>query len=84
MNEKVRHVLGAKQTRAHECHWPGCRLQVRPALWGCREHWFALPVRLRDRIWATYRVGQEVNGTPSREYVAVAREVQEWIEELSQ
>ncbi len=30
-------------------------------------------------VCRAYQPGQEVNGTPSREYVAVAREVQAWI-----
>ncbi len=77
--EKVEHVLKAGQTRDHHCHWPGCGKQVPPAMWGCKRHWFLLPKRLRDRIWSTYRIGQEVNLSPSREYIQVAREVQEWI-----
>jgi hypothetical protein len=40
-----------------------------------------LPKRLRDQIWAAYEPGQEVTMTPSAEYVAVARAVQEWIAE---
>lgn len=76
---KVEHVLGARQTRAHTCHWPGCNAQVKPAMWGCREHWFRLPKRLRDRIWRAYRPGQEEDGRPSLDYIAAAREVQEWI-----
>ena len=42
-------------------------------------HWYALPKRLRDKIWATYRPGQEITKTPSVEYLAAAREVQDWI-----
>lgn len=79
ISRKVRHVLSSGQTRNHECHWPGCDKQVPPAMWGCRTHWFMLPKRLRDRIWDTYQVGQEVTMTPSRDYIEVAREVQEWI-----
>jgi hypothetical protein len=63
----------------HHCHWPGCPAVVPPRLWGCREQWYRLPKTLRDRIWQTYRPGQEVDKRPSAEYVAVAREVQEWI-----
>lgn len=63
----------------HTCHWPGCDKEVPPALWGCQGHWFALPKRLRNRIWATYRPGQEVTKTPSAEYIEVALEVQRWI-----
>lgn len=71
--------MTARQTRGHECHWPGCGKQVPPAMWGCKVHWFALPKRLRYEIWRTYRIGQEENGNPSAEYVAVARAVQDWI-----
>lgn len=77
--EKVEHVKRAGQTRNHHCHWPGCARQVPPAMWGCKQHWFQLPQRLRNRIWATYCPGQEITRTPSAEYVAAAREVREWI-----
>lgn len=50
-------------------------------MWGCREHWFKLPTKLRSRIWETYKPGQEVTGTPSREYIEVALEVQAWCKE---
>lgn len=83
-NLKVEHVLRQGQTREHHCHWPGCDKQVPPARWGCRAHWYALPVELRNRIWATYRVGQEVNATPSRAYVEVARAAQSWIAQYLQ
>jgi len=80
MNEKVAHVLRAGQTRNHRCHWPGCNAQVPPAMWGCRRHWFMLPKRLRDAIWRKYEIGQEERGDPSPDYVAIANEVQKWIE----
>ena len=62
----------------HLCHWPGCRVEVPPKMWGCRKHWFRLPKELRDLIWATYEPGQEVTKTPSLEYLAAAGEVEEW------
>lgn len=64
---------------AHHCHWPGCRREVPPKLWGCKPHWMRLPQEIRDRIWATYRPGQEITKTPSREYVAAAQAAREWI-----
>ena len=76
---KAAYVRSQEQTRAHHCHWPGCDKQVPPAMWGCRTHWYALPAGLRASIWATYRPGQERNGTPSAEYLAAARAVQTWI-----
>ncbi len=78
---KADYVRRAKQTRNHTCHWPGCTHQVKPAQWGCRPHWYVLPKRLRSRIWQTYRPTQEITMDPSKEYLAVAREVQEWIKE---
>lgn len=77
--DKVVYVKGQGQTRDHHCHWPGCPDQVPPAKWGCTRHWFKLPKPLRDRIWRTFDPGQEVAGTPSRDYLAAARDVQDWI-----
>ena len=42
-------------------------------------HWFKLPKHLRDRIWGTYRPGQETTMTPSAEYIEAAKEAQAWI-----
>lgn len=50
-------------------------------MWGCRMHWFMLPKHIRNRIWATYRPGQEITKTPSKEYIEAAEEAQEWIHE---
>lgn len=63
----------------HHCHWPGCNREVPPKLWGCKTHWYALPVAIRRRILAAYVPGQEITKTPSAEYMAAAREAQEWI-----
>jgi len=65
---------------AHKCHWPGCEVEVPPAMWGCKPHWFSLPKRLRDLIWANYRRGQEVTKTPSAGYIDAAKQVQDWIQ----
>ena len=83
IGQKVSYVKSQGQTRNHHCHWPGCTRQVPPACWGCKEHWRKLPKKLRDEIWAAYAPGQEVKGTPSKEYIEVARRVQQWIKENS-
>lgn len=70
-----------QKSQAHTCHWPGCQSHVPPAMWGCKKHWFALPKALRDRVWATYRPGQEITKTPSDAYLKVAQDVQQWIKE---
>lgn len=80
IGEKADYVRAASQDRNHTCHWPGCDRQVPPAMWGCKPHWFKLPAALRARVWRTFRPGQEISGRPSADYVAVAREVQAWID----
>lgn len=80
-NTKADYVRSQGQTREHHCQWPGCNRQVPPAQWGCRQHWFALPHRLRTLVWATFKPGQEINGTPSRAYLDAADVVQKWIKE---
>jgi hypothetical protein len=80
---KAAHVRAAGQDRDHSCHWPGCGRQVPPAKWGCLPHWKALPKPLRDRVWRSYRIGQEQDGRPSPEYLAVMRDIQAWIEKQS-
>lgn len=50
-------------------------------MWGCKPHWFRLPAPIRERIWRAYRINQENDQRPSREYVKVAREAQDWIRE---
>ncbi len=62
----------------HTCHWPGCDRRVPPKLWGCREHWFALPRAIREEIWRTYRPGQEADKAPSRAYLTAARAAQDY------
>ncbi len=39
----------------------------------CRPHWFLVPKPMRDRIWATYRAGQEISKDPSDAYDVAAR-----------
>lgn len=77
--DKAAYVTRQRQTRSHGCHWTGCTRQCPPAMWGCKEHWFKLPKPLRDAVWRAYVPGQEVTGTPSVKYLAVAQIVQEWI-----
>lgn len=78
-NDKVDYVKSQSQTRDHHCHWPGCNKQVPPSMWGCTRHWYMLPSELRNAIWRAFQPGQEIKGTPSREYIDVAKDVQDWI-----
>tara|TARA_R110000824_G_scaffold401790_1_gene616409 strand:- start:1025 stop:1303 length:279 start_codon:yes stop_codon:yes gene_type:complete len=79
IGKKVAYVKSQGQSRKHHCHWPGCEVQCPPAMWGCKSHWYRLPRDIRANIWAAYRPGQEINGTPNRSYVEAARAAQDWI-----
>lgn len=62
----------------HTCHWPGCRKEVPPKLWGCNRHWYMLPPRFRSEILSLYRPGQEIDKNPSDAYIEKAIEVHHW------
>jgi hypothetical protein len=79
ISDKVAYVKSQGQSRTHTCHWTGCTRQVPPAMWGCKTHWYKLPLAIRRRIWRCYQPGQEVTQTPSREYIDAAREAEAWI-----
>lgn len=79
IKEKVNHVLRAKGAKDHTCHWPGCFANVKPAFWGCPQHWFALPRDLRSMIWNCYVPGQETTKVVSLRYLHAAELVQIWI-----
>lgn len=64
----------------HTCHATGCYVPVPPKLFMCKRHWYALPRRLRDNIWATYRPNQEITKTPSAAYLRAAKEAIQWLE----
>ena len=83
LNDKAQYVRKATQTRPHCCHWPGCPKQVKPGMWGCREHWFKLPMKLRKRIWEAYRPGQEETGRVSDEYFLAAAEAEVFAEQYN-
>lgn len=62
----------------HLCHWPGCRQPVPPYLWGCRKHWFKLPIGIRKEVWETYVPGQEERKDPTPEYLVAAAKAEEF------
>jgi hypothetical protein len=80
-NLKVNYVRRQRPAGNHTCHWPGCDVPVPPAMWGCKPHWFALPLDLRMQLWRSYRPGQEITKDPSPAYIEAALEVQQWIQD---
>lgn len=81
IGEKAAYVKSQRQTRKHACHWPNCGKQVPPAMWGCKPHWYALPLSIRRKIWGAYRPGQERDLAPSKAYITAANQAQDWIRE---
>lgn len=78
---KVAYVVRQSQSRYHTCHFPDCKTQVPPAMFMCAPHWGKIPRKLQRKIWHTYEIGQEIDMSPSEEYLAVVDEVQKYIEE---
>lgn len=59
----------------HTCHARGCEVEVPPEMLMCRRHWFQVPVGIRRRVWAAYRLGQcDLDPMPSRAWVDAATE----------
>jgi hypothetical protein len=56
----------------HVCHARKCMVPVPPKMLMCKRHWYMVPKELRDRVWATYRRGQEIDKDPSMEYLDAA------------
>lgn len=59
---------------AHTCHATDCEVPIPAKMFMCQRHWFMLPYRLRNRLLAAYRPGQEDDKRPSHEYCQVAME----------
>lgn len=58
---------------AHLCHVPGCPTAVPRKMLMCRSHWARVPLKLRQKVWAAYRSGQEVDKQPSAEWLHAAK-----------
>jgi hypothetical protein len=57
---------------AHTCHAKGCKVEVRPELLMCLQHWRMVPKELQRQVWAHYREGQCDDRRPSREWLDAA------------
>lgn len=64
----------------HICAWPECQDKIY-GLFACAPHWRQIPRKLQRKIWRAYEIGQEVDMSPSVEYLNVVDEVQEYIKE---
>jgi hypothetical protein len=57
---------------AGHCPVPGCEEQIDRTRLMCRRDWYAVPKRLRDRVWRTWRSGREASSREHREAVLKA------------
>jgi len=58
---------------SHTCHATACGVPIPPTMWGCKRHWFMVPIAIRNAIWKAYRPGQCDDKRPSRAYCEAAR-----------
>lgn len=63
----------------HTCHAYGCDREVPPKMFMCYHHWKSLTPELQQGIWRHYRPGQEIDKTPSPEYLEAAREAIDYL-----
>jgi hypothetical protein len=67
---------GSKDTalaqRARRCPIPYCGELIDPSRLMCRTHWHLIPKQLRDRVWATWRSGEEALSSEHLEAVRLA------------
>jgi hypothetical protein len=49
----------------HTCHARGCNVSVPPEMLFCRPHWGIVPLKIRNAVWQSYRVGQCDDKNPS-------------------
>ena len=53
VHDKNLHRRGPSWRRnfdGHPCRWPGCDVDVNGHLWGCQEHWYQIPMELREKF----------------------------------
>jgi hypothetical protein len=58
----------------HTCHAHRCDVSVPPKMLMCKRHWYMVPKDLRDAVWLMYRPGQEIDKSPTMEYLETAHE----------
>ncbi len=51
------------------CNRPGCTVQIKPGQLACREHWLALPKKLRDQLVDAWELRKANPGVPELVHV---------------
>lgn len=67
---------------SHLCHALRCKVEVPPAMFMCRKHWYMVPRQMRALVWLHYVPGQEVTKDPTPEYLDVVHEAIKYVSEL--
>lgn len=65
--------MTAARTPPHQCVARGCTRLVGQAHLMCGHHWRRVPRKLRQRIWGTWRPGQQYDHDPSPDFVHAVR-----------
>jgi hypothetical protein len=68
----------------HTCHAKSCTVEVPPAMFMCKPHWYRLPRTMRRAVWVAYVPGQEVRKDPSAHYLQVARTAIDYLARLEE
>lgn len=61
----------------HRCPAPGCDEKVHSEMYACRRHWYMIPMKLRTRLWRTYRD----DGQLSPQHLQAMNACAEWLQE---
>ena len=67
---------------SHTCHAFGCDRVIAPRFFMCPRHWAMVPPRHKAAVLRTYRPGQEIDKSPSPEYVAAATAARNAVRDL--
>jgi hypothetical protein len=68
----------------HTCHVPDCNVSVAPRFLMCGPHWAVVPKTLQRAVLQRYRPGQEIDKSPSPEYLEAARAAINEVAKLNQ
>lgn len=66
----------------HVCHVHPCGAKVNPCYLMCKPHWDMVPQDLRDEIYKYYRLGQEVDKKPTREWLVASLKAIRYVSRL--
>jgi hypothetical protein len=60
-----------KEAGEHTCHALECEKHIAPKFFMCPSHWSKVPRSLQAAVWRHYRPGQEIDKSPTDDYLDV-------------